>query len=66
MTPLEKWLITCTSNKRLLSDLYKLLQTDGPPGKSMGQLCWEKELGWELTSEEWEAIYTRACKTTPW
>ena len=44
MSP-EKWLITRTSNKRVLSDLFKLLQKDGHTGKTKGQLRWGEGAG---------------------
>ena len=62
MTPQEKWLITHTSNKLILSELYRLLQKDNHSGKTKGPLRWERELGRALTLEEWDTMFIRAHK----
>lgn len=64
LTPFEKWLITRTSDKKLITDLYRLLQTRYLHSYHAGRTRWDNELGRSLTNKEWEGACYRARHTT--
>lgn len=63
MTPFEKWLITKDTDRRLISDIYRMLSLPPTHHRSPGQLRWERELGRALSNKEWQDIYFRANHT---
>ncbi|KAJ1181232.1 hypothetical protein NDU88_006440 [Pleurodeles waltl] len=63
LTPFKKWLLLKKDGKRVISELYRLLQGEGRPPKSKGQLRWERELERELSDEEWERVFYRIHHT---
>lgn len=60
MNTFEKWLITRTSDKKLISHIYKMLLAKDKHTYCAGRTRWEQELGRSLTHKEWEGIYYRA------
>lgn len=60
LTQFERWLITRTSDKKLISDLYKLLQLHYFHMYQPGRARWERDMGRAFTDREWEGICYRA------
>ncbi|XP_078518461.1 uncharacterized protein LOC144783270 [Lissotriton helveticus] len=58
LTPYEKWLLTRTSDKKTISDLYQHLANIHT--YNAGRVRWERDLGRQLTWKEWEGVYYRA------
>ncbi|KAJ1200712.1 hypothetical protein NDU88_004533, partial [Pleurodeles waltl] len=63
LTPFEKWIMTKQDDKRVVSEVYRCLQSVERPPKTKGQQRWERELGRELTEEDWDNIYFRTHHT---
>lgn len=64
ITIFEKWLVTRTSNKKLVTDLYKMLCSHRVHIYHAGRARWETDLGRQLTNREWAGACYRARHTT--
>lgn len=63
LTQYERWLITRSSDKKLISDLYKLRLSRYTHTFHAGWSRWERDLGRDLIPKEWEGACYRARHT---